>query len=240
MTHTGMHAPGNVLLDALPLSERHRLIQLVEPVALRQQHVLYDLDDRVDYVYFPTTCAISLLNVMETGSTVEVAIVGKEGMAGLSVFFGVDRAFGRTLVQVPGGALRVQASLLNEQRPEMPCLEALLARYIQIFFRQAFISSGCNHFHDVEQRIARWLLTHADRTGALEFPFTHAFLAEMIGVHRSTVTGVIDKLQSSRFLEHRRGRIVIVDPNGLSGVTCECYRSTKEAVDAFTASLQKM
>jgi CRP-like cAMP-binding protein len=229
----------NHLLDALCPEERRRLNTVMEVVSLPQQKVLYDLDGAIDYVYFPVTCAVSTLNVMESGQTVEVAVVAREGVLGVSAFVDENRAFARTLVQIGGQAIRVSAHAISEQKANFPHLCMLVGQqYAQVFFKQTFISNGCNYFHSVEQRITRWLVTHKDRVGDNSFPFTHEFVSEMIGVNRTTVTQVIDNLQRENLVQQGRGRLTILDEKGLSRLACECYELEKQAVDAFITRLK--
>jgi CRP-like cAMP-binding protein len=234
---TWKDATRNRVLDALSSEEKRRVSALMELVSLPQQKLLYDLDDTIEYVYFPITCAVSTLNVMESGETVEVAVVASEGLVGVSCFFDEDRAFARTLVQIAGQAIRLSTRAIREQKKELPHLCTLARRYAQVFFRQSFISTGCKHFHSVEQRIARWLVTHKDRVGENSFPFTHAFLSEMVGVHRSTVTQAIDKLQRETLVKQGRGNLTIQDEHGLSRLACECYRLEKHVLDSFVTHL---
>lgn len=236
MTSKG-RSSGNHLVDALPRAEQGWLMDASELVSLPQEHLLYDLNDQIDFVYFPVSCAVSLITVMDTGATVEAAVVASEGMLGLSLFFDVDSAFARTIVQVEGNALRIKAKTFKDQKQNTPHLSILLSQYTQVLYRQTFISTGCNHFHSVEQRIARWLLTHEDRVGGRTFPFTHALLADMIGVHRSTVTGVTDTLQKANILKQTRGRITVLNQQALVRISCQCYGATKEVLDSFIARL---
>jgi CRP-like cAMP-binding protein len=199
------------------------------------------MNQEIEDVYFPVTCAVSMINVLSDGACVEVAIVGHEGLVGLSVFLEQKKAFSRTVVEVPGEAVKVKARVLKDHKYHLPQLNHFLMRYADIFFRQTFISSGCNRFHSLDQRIARWLLDHNERHPAHTkvFPFTHDFLAEMLGVHRSTVTQVTDKMQKNGLIQYKRGRMEIVNDKKLVGLACECYHIVKEALDEFVGHLER-
>jgi CRP-like cAMP-binding protein len=230
----------NYLLAALPDMTRRDVFPLLSPVSLSAKQILYDLDDQIDFVYFPLTATISLINIMKNGATVEVATVGREGVVGLSVILEVNKAFARTIVQVPGEALEISVQAFRTIVEKVPQLHGLLLRYVQVLFQETFLSSGCNRFHSVEQRVGRWLLAQQDRTDRNVYPFTHEFLSEMLGVQRSTVTEVTGQLQKAGLIEYSQGQMRILNRKELQQVSCECYLATKETLDAYIEGLQEV
>lgn len=230
----------NKLLAAIPNDEMDTLEPSIQTVSLGARQLLFDFSDTIAYVYFPLTCAISMINVLRDGSSVEVAIVAGEGIAGLTIFHGSKKSFGRAIVQVPGEAVRINADIFKTLKGRLPCFTDWVLRYTDVFFHQTFTSTGCNHFHSVEQRIARWLIDHCDRyPGEVKtFPFTHDFLAEMLGANRSTVSQITDKMQKQGLIQYNRGRMAVVDKPGLAAVACECYGLVKEALDEFVDDLR--
>lgn len=202
---------------------------------------MYEAAHDIGYVYFPTSAAVSLLNVLQEGGAVEVAIVAREGFVGLPILFNQKKAIARAVVQVPGETARIKAEDFAKLKHRLPVLNTYMADYATIFLQQIFIASGCNRFHSLEQRIARWLLDHYDRspTRPQAFPFTHEFLADMLGAHRTSVTQVTDKLQSQGLIEYRRGKMNVTSPERLATVTCECYHVLKEALDEFIQNMRR-
>lgn len=217
----------NRLLAALPTEEFDRVVALMENVYLEFQQVLYEPNEPIEYVYFPNTGVVSLLTVMEDGAAIEVATVGNEGMAGLPVFLYADSIPGRAIVQVPGKGFRMSADVFKEQVPPGTPLHDLLQRYTQTLFNQVAQSAACNRLHSVEERFCRWLLMTADRVGTNQFPLTQEFLAQMLGVRRPTVSVVASILQRAGLIAYSRGKITILDRQGLEAAACECYAIVK-------------
>ncbi|GAB4201252.1 MAG: Crp/Fnr family transcriptional regulator [Roseiflexaceae bacterium] len=214
----------NRLLAALPPSEAEWITRLLEPVTLAFKQVLYEPGQPIAAVYFPLTCVVSLLVEMHDGRAVEVGTVGKEGMAGLPVFLGVPSTPGRALVQIPGLALRMPAETLVEQVLRGDgALYHLLQRYTQALFVQTAQGAACNRLHTQEQRFCRWMLLTHDRVGSDQFPLTHEFIAQMLGVRRATVSEVAAAVQASGLIHYHRGTMNILDRAGLEAASCECY-----------------
>ena len=177
---------------------------------------------------------------MDSSFTLEVGIIGNEGLVGTPVFLGSDRSPTKAIVQIPGEALRMEAKVFQKEMGRGGPLHGLVQRYTQAMINQISQSIVCNHRHSVEKRMCRWLLMSHDRAGADEFPLTHEFLAQMLGVCRPTVTAVAGTLQKAGLINYHRGRITIIDQKGLKAATCECYEViAKELERLATASRPK-
>lgn len=217
---------GNYLLDRIPAATRGRLVESSRPVALELRQVLWEPGQELTRVHFPTRQAVvSLLIVMRDGATVEMASVGVEGMVGLPVFFG--RPWWpnlRAIVQVAGEALVVPADVLAHEAERSKELRDVLSTYAQVLMAQTGQTLACNRLHPLEQRCSRWLLMMHDRARTDEFPFTQEFLADMLGVQRPTVTVVAGMLQKAGFIRYHRGRMEILNREGLESSSCECYQ----------------
>jgi len=200
---------------------------LVEPhlelVNLERKQVLYETGDVITYAYFPHTAIISLVNVMEDGGTVEVGVFGSEGVFGLLSALVTREAFGRYIVQMTGTASRIQFERLSEVRNVCPRLRQLIMNYSEALLAQTFQTVSCNAVHPVDVRCCRWILTMHDRAEGDTLPLTHEFLAEMLGVQRSTVSVVTRTLQAAGLIQQSRGGITVLDRAGLEDTACECY-----------------
>lgn len=178
----------NRLLAALPSEEYKRLLPDLESVYLPHKQVIYEANEPIKYVYFPTDAVISLINLMENGAGVEVGTVGREGMVGIPVFLAGDRSVNQAVAQIPGNAVRMKVEVFNRKvTPDSP-LYKLLQRYTQALLSQVFQSVSCNGLHSVEKRCCRWLLMTQDRVEGNQFPLTQEFLAYMLGVRRASVS----------------------------------------------------
>jgi len=217
----------NLLLDSLPREEYERLSPYLEPISLDVKQELYQPNVPMEFVYFPLAGVYSLLSVTSKGELVEVATVGNEGMVGLPLFLGVKQIPGRSIVQVPGKALRMQSEDLLTQVTPGTALYELLHRYTQALFNFISQSTLCNRVHSIEQRCCRWLLLTRDRVETDEFPLTHEFLSQMLGVRRAGVSEVAARLQNAGFISYRYGKITIIDRAGLEATSCECYKINK-------------
>jgi CRP-like cAMP-binding protein len=174
-------------------------------------------------VYFPLTLVASILIGADHGKEVEMAIIGNEGMLGSSAVLGVPRPFGRTLVQVPGTALKLHINALHASMERQPVLRTLLTRYLRALIRHIMRAGACNLLHNMEERCARWLLLMQDRVGQDTFLLTQQFLAEMIGVRRATVNLVLGIFKRTGLISYTRGRLHILDRSALEAVSCPCY-----------------
>lgn len=222
----------NQLLAALSGEEYERLAPHLEPVTLELSQVLFRPEDRLRYVHFPTDSIVSLLTSLEDGSGMEVGLVGREGMVGVSAFLGGSETKVAT-VQAAGASLRLEADKLREEFGRGGTLQKALLRYTHALMTQVSQSVVCNARHAVEGRLARWLLMYHDRLGRDEFELTHEFMANMLGVRRASVSEVAEKLQAMGLIRYRRGRFTVLDRKGLEQLVCECYPMVKEKFDDF-------
>jgi CRP-like cAMP-binding protein len=223
----------NRLLGALPEADFERLKGQFRIRNGEQKYVLADAGDPLNEVYFPVDAVVSVLTRMDDGASVELATVGNEGLVGVAVAWGADSMNPREFatVQVPGTIVSMDREAFREEVQRQGALASLVERYTQAFFTQVSQQVACNGLHSVEQRCARWLLLTQDRAGMDEFPMTHEFLSQMLGVRRATVTVTAGILQKAGFVQFRRGRVAIVDRQGLENATCECYAVTREVYD---------
>ena len=220
---------------ANPNHRTNRLLAILEPedfaalephleiTELTRGRVLYDTGEIISHAYFLHDAIISLVNVMEDGATNEVAVFGREGVVGLLSALVTREAFGRYVVQMSGTASRIPFERLNEVRNTQPKLRQLIMRYGEAFLAQTFQTVSCNALHPVEARCCRWILAMHDRADGDALPLTHEFLAEMLGVQRSSVSVVTRTLQTAGLIQQSRGSITITDRAGLEETTCECY-----------------
>ena len=226
----------NRLLASLPREEYERLEPYLEAVSLEFKQELYQPNVPIEFVYFPLDGVYSLLSQTSQGQLIEVATVGNEGMVGLPVFLGAKEIPGIAMVQVPGNALKMRAKDLQNQVSRDTSLHDLLLRYTQALFNFISQSALCNRVHSIEQRCCRWLLLTRDRVGGDEFPLTHEFLSQMLGVRRASVTEVAARLQNAGFITYRYRKITILDRAGLEATSCECYELIKTEFERLIGS----
>lgn len=219
---------GNKLLAALPPQEYERLLPKFEPVSLSIKQVLYEPNEPIEYAYFLTSGAASLLNLMENSQIIEAATVGKQGMLGVPLLLGTNQTPLQVIIQVPGNALRMKADVFKAEVDWGCPLHTLLLRYMQTLLNQISQTAACNRFHSVEARCCRWLLMTHDCAESDYFPLTHEFLSYMLGVRRASVSEVAATLQRSGLIDYHRGQIAIRDRKGLETSACECYHSTQQ------------
>jgi CRP-like cAMP-binding protein len=221
----------NRLLTALPPDVYEGIRPHLEPVELAMRQVLYQPRKPISHVYFLCSAVTSLVAIMDDGTVVEVATVGKEGLVGLPAFLGAHASPLQAFCQMPGSALRMEASRFREIVERTGALNSLLHRYTQALFNEIAQAAACNRVHPMEERCARWLLMTHDRVAEDTFPLTHAFLAQMLGVRRATVTVVAGMLQQAGLIAYRRGVMTIVNRDGLEAASCECYRVVRAEYD---------
>jgi len=227
----------NRLLVATSPEERARLRALLEPVTLLPGEILLDVDQAIDYVYFPQSGVISLLTMVKEHQFVETCTIGREGAVGLVTATGSGISLSRVVVQIAGRALRIKAADLRDAITDMPNFQDIKTRYGEALISQILQTLACNTLHSVEQRLCRWLLICRDRTASEIIPLTQEALAEMLGVQRTTVTAAARSLQSRGFIRYRRGVIECTDVAGLKEASCECYelmRNTFERLLPYT------
>ena len=223
----------NRLLAALTKKEYQKLLPELEEVPLTFGDILYEPGDSIRHVYFPNDSIISLLSAVEDRALLEVGIVGNDGMAGLSVFMGVNKSRNRGLVQAAGTAMRMKSAALRKELSNGSSLHRLLHLYTHALLTQVSQSAACNRFHPANARLARWLLMTHDRIVGDEFRLTQEFLSNMVGVRREQVSLVASALQKKKFISYSRGQIKILDRAGLEAVSCKCYEAIKEEYDNF-------
>jgi CRP-like cAMP-binding protein len=225
--------PENQLLAALPVEEQERILPRLERVPLTLGDVIYETGGRIPYVYFPTGGVVSLLCVTDDGASIEAGTIGMEGMAGMPVFLGVDASPNRAVVQVAGEALRMKSEEFRELAGENSRFHSLLHLYTFALINQISLSVACNRFHGVEKRLARWLLMMQDRARVDEFRFTQELISRMIGTHRPHVSTAVISLQKAGLIRNGRGKIDILDRDGLMKTACACYLASKKCFDGF-------
>lgn len=222
MTRSNPGPVPNLLLDALPPRDYAEIMSSGEIVELSLRRVLHEPDRLAHQVYFPFSGVISLLTVMDDGSAVEIATIGKEGMVDFGAYLGLMSP-ARWLVQVPGEALRVDVETLRNLTARSEPAVNVMHRYMLAMFVLVSQTAACNGRHHVVERCARWLLMTHDRVGRNSFPMTHEFLADMLGVRRPSVSIAMSILSKAGYLRYRRGLIRVVDREGLEMAACECY-----------------
>ena len=218
----------NRLLSALPDSEWQRWAPLLELVDLPLGHVLYQPGVTLEHVYFPTTAIVSLLYVMENGASAEIAVVGREGIVGISLFMGGDSTPGRAVVQSAGQGLRLKAQVVKDEFNRAGPVLHLLLRYTQALITQMSQTAVCNRHHALDQQLCRWLLLTLDRLEGNELVMTQELIANMLGVRREGVTESALKLQKAGLIRYARGHISVLSRSGLEARTCECYAVVKK------------
>jgi len=225
------HRPkDNRLLAALPDTEWQRWLPDLEWVQLPLGDVLYESGGALSHVYFPTTAIVSLLYVMENGASAEIAVVGYEGLVGISLFMGGESTPSRAVVQSAGEGFRMKAAAIKDVFKHPPVLHLLL-RYTQALITQMAQTAVCNRHHSLDQQLCRWLLLSLDRLKGSELVMTQELIANMLGVRREGVTDSALKLQKAGLIQYSRGRISVLDRPGLESRSCECYAMVKKEYD---------
>ncbi|MEP7102357.1 MAG: Crp/Fnr family transcriptional regulator [Burkholderiales bacterium] len=220
----------NHLLAALPDAEWARWQPLLEAVEMPLGEVLYESGITLSHVYFPTTAIVSLLYVMENGASAEIAVVGNEGLVGISLFMGGESTPSRAVVQSAGQGYRLNSETIKDEFKRAPVLHLLL-RYTQALITQMAQTAVCNRHHSLDQQLCRWLLLSLDRLQGSELVMTQELIANMLGVRREGVTEAALKLQEAGLIRYARGRIKVLDRAALEGRTCECYAVVKKEYD---------
>ena len=234
-----LHAPEqNHLLAALPATEFERLAPYLEMVEMPLGKVLYEPGEHLQHVYFPTTAIVSLLYVMENGASAEIAVVGNEGILGISLFMGGETTPSRAIVQSAGYGYRLKGQLLKNEFYRAGPVQRLLLRYTQALITQMAQTAVCNRHHSVEQQLCRWLLLSLDRLSSNELTMTQELIANMLGVRREGVTDAAGKLHRAGLINYSRGHITILDRPGLEKRVCECYQVVKTEFDRLLPALR--
>lgn len=217
-------AKNNYLLTTLPAYEFASVRQALERVSLTTGQVLHQSGYDFDYVYFPTTALITLLYLTESGTSVGVGMIGREGVLGIEIFMHADTALSLAIVQNGGIAYRMKTDAFRAKCAAAPACQATMLRYTQALFDQVSQAAVCNRFHTVQQRFARWLLESSDRLGANRLTITHEQIAGSLGVQRSSISIAAHNLSSSGIIKVERGSVTILDRPGLELAACECYK----------------
>jgi CRP-like cAMP-binding protein len=220
----------NQLLAALPPEEWQRWKPQLEAVDMPLGDVLYEPGITLSHVYFPTTAIVSLLYVMENGASAEIAVVGQEGVVGISIFMGGGSTPSRAVVQSAGKGYRIPSRFIQDEFTRAPVLHLLL-RYTQALITQMAQTAVCNRHHTLDQQLCRWLLLSLDRLQGDELVMTQELIANMLGVRREGVTEAALKLQAAGMIRYARGRITVLDRPALEERTCECYAVVKKEYD---------
>ena len=221
----------NHLLAALPEAVLNAWLPQLESVDLQLGQVLYESGGTLSHVYFPTTAIVSLLYVMENGASAEIAVVGNEGLVGVSLFMGGESTPSRAVVQSAGRGFRLLAAVMKAEFDRAGPVLHLLLRYTQALITQMSQTAVCNRHHSLDQQLCRWLLLSLDRLQGSELVMTQELIANMLGVRREGVTEGALKLQRAKLIRYTRGRITVLDRPGLEQRTCECYAVVKKEYD---------
>ena len=221
----------NQLLAALPPPDWDRWLPQLERVSMPLGQVVYESGRSLSHVYFPTTAIVSLLYVMENGASAEIAVVGHEGVVGISLFMGGESTPSRAVVQSAGEGWRLRAAAIKEEFNRSHPVMHLLLRYTQALITQMAQTAVCNRHHSLDQQLCRWLLLSLDRLPGNELVMTQELIANMLGVRREGVTDAALKLQKLGLIRYARGHITVLDRPGLAARTCECYEVVKKEYD---------
>jgi CRP-like cAMP-binding protein len=217
-------AIGNTILRGLPRTESARVLSSLEFVRLRLHQVLHETAEVIKSGYFLNDGMCSVLTVQPDGESVEVGLIGKEGFVGLPVIFGFKTSALRIITQGDGTAYRIDVGILQSLMPQCPALARQLQRYSMILGIQSTQLAACNRLHDVDERLARWLLMSHERIGSTTLPLTQEFLAQMLGTRRSTVSVAASLLQKAGMISYTRGNVTILNKSKLEAAACDCYQ----------------
>jgi CRP-like cAMP-binding protein len=229
----------NRLLAMMEPEDYHALMQVAQVVTMKFRKRLLRQDERVDAVYFPLTCMVSLLVSANGSPLMEMATVGSEGVVGASELIEVQGAMGVSLIQIPGTALRIDANAFRTLMNSRPLVQKLVNHHMYALMRQILFGAACNRLHSMEERCARWLLMTHDRAGQDTFPLTQEFLSHMLGVRRATVNVATGMLKKAGFIRYVRGKITVVDRRGLESASCDCYQSIIKVYDSLLPRISK-
>ena len=221
----------NHLLAALPADEFARLKAELEPVSLSLGEVIYESGEQLKYIYFPTTAIISLLYIMENGSTAEIGMAGNDGLVGIALYMGGSTTPSRAVVQSAGSAFRLKSKALQSEFSLGGVFQNILLRYTQALMTQISQTAVCNRLHSVEEQLCRWLLINHDLLQTNKLIMTHDLIANMLGVRREGVSIAAGHLQKQGLIKYVRGTITMLDRKGLENTACECYKVVKDEYD---------
>jgi CRP-like cAMP-binding protein len=221
-------APRNRLLLALPSRVLRRLVPDLEDIPCPSGQVLLDADSSLDYVFFPHSGVISVVAVYANGNTIEMATIGREGCSGVQALLGAKMSSVRLLVQIPGSAAKMSRAAYARAVESMPSFRALMYHYVEAFLEQVMVSVACNGAHSLTERLARWLLMMRDRGDHDTLLITQDILAQMLGAQRPSITNAARELARAGLIERGRKQVTIIDRQGLTQASCECYQLVRE------------
>lgn len=221
----------NNLINALPSDEYERIFPHLELIEMPLGSVLYESGEKLHHVHFPMDCIISLLYVMENGSSAEIAVVGFEGAVGLALFMGGQTMPNRAVIQSAGYSYRIRSSLFMQEFDRHGAMLHLMLKYTQALITQMAQTAVCNRHHSVDQQLCRWLLLSLDRLPSKELIMTQELIANMLGVRREGVTEAAGRLRQAGLIEYSRGHVTVLDREGLEARVCECYQVVKSEFD---------
>jgi CRP-like cAMP-binding protein len=220
----------NRLLFALPPGDLDRLVPELEQIRCEREQVLTDADSPLDHVFFPDSGVVSVVAVYADGSIIEAATIGREGCTSVQAILGATSSSVRLLVQIPGGATRMSRAAFTRAMETMPSFHGLMYAYAQAFLEQVLVSVACNGAHSLKQRLARWLLMMRDRADNDVMPISQNLLAEMLGVHRPSITNAVRELERAGLIARGRRQITFLDRPGLMAASCECYQLVRARI----------
>src|ERR1700693_1716404 len=222
--------PCNRLLLALPSSNLKQLMPELEHIRCQREQVLLDVDSSLEHVFFPDSGVVSVVAVYADGSIIETATVGREGCTAVQAVFGAKTSSARFLVQIPGDAAKMSRAAFTRAMGSMPSFRRLMFAYVQAFLEQVMVSVACNGAHSLKERLARWLLMMRDRSDEDALPITQNLLAKMLGVQRPTITNAARELEGAGLIARGRRQVTILDRQGLTKTSCECYQLVRARV----------
>ena len=230
----------NGILAALLASEYKRLLPKLEHLALKRGEIVYRADQKIEHVYFPEDAVVAMVDTTDDRRTVEVGVIGREGIVGINIFLGGLVTPDKAIVQLPGGAMRMKAKVLRKEIRFGSPLQRLLLAYTRTFLAVISQSVACSQHHNIEQRLARWLLTMNDYAGPDGFVMVHESIAAMLGVRREGVTEAARKLQAAALISYSRGQIRVLDKTGLGKQSCECYKFIRKEYASLHSRLPRL
>jgi CRP-like cAMP-binding protein len=222
--------PRNRLLLALPARNLKRLMPELEHIRCQREEVLMDADSSLEHVFFLDSGVLSVLAVYADGRLIEMATIGREGCTGVQAVFGAKSSTAKLLVQIPGSAAKMSRAAFTRAMQSMPSFRSLMYAYVQAFLEQVMVSGACNGAHGLKERLACWLLMMCDRSDDDALPVTQDLLAEMLGVQRPSITNAAGELERAGLIERGRRQVTILDRQGLTEASCECYKFVRDRV----------
>jgi CRP-like cAMP-binding protein len=228
--NTPPNGPRNRLLLALPASNLKRLMPELEQIHCQRGQVLMDADSPLDHIYFPESGVVSVVAVYADGTIIEMATIGREGCTGVQAVLGAKQSSVRLLVQIPGSAARMSRPAFARAMGSMPSFRSIMYAYLHAFLEQVLVSVACNGAHSLQERLARWLLMMRDRGDDDALRITQSLLAEMLGVQRPTITHAARQLERAGLIERGRRQVTVLDRQGLTKASCECYQLVRTRV----------